>query len=446
MAGESLHDEEKRLVSLRQRIEQSAILPENKRLLLDFDGFCAAGGLTPSRRVKLFSHLYVFATEYFTTPFRDATPEQVWTSVAALEGRGLAPWTRHGYKVAIRKFFRFVAWGHEALRRRDFPATVAGISIRVKRTERVRIQAADILSEEEVTRLLAASRDVQERALFGLMYELGARVSEVGTMRVGSVARDEFSYTCDLQGKTGPRSPRVVLTAAALTGWLNLHPRRADPAAPLWGEVFRGEWTPLRYDQIRRKLSMLAEHSRITKRVHPHLLRHSRITHVMASGQMNEAQAKVYFGLVPDSNMMNTYAHLLAKDANDAILRMHGITPSLPKPPAVASCGMCGEQNPTSGAFCARCGYVLRQDAADNVAIRTSRAEARLEHLLSQPEVEATLRRLIHDEFLAALAADPRLRQYRPLAAIPAPASEGALPARSAQPTTPRQERRRPAA
>jgi hypothetical protein len=40
---------------------------------------------------------------------------------------------------------------------------------------------------------------------------------------------------------------------------------------------------------------------------------------------MTEAQAKAYFGWAPDSGQLATYAHLLASDANNAILRENNL-------------------------------------------------------------------------------------------------------------------------
>ena len=40
------------------------------------------------------------------------------------------------------------------------------------------------------------------------------------------------------------------------------------------------------------------------KRIYPHLFRHTRATHLLLTGQMNETQAKVYFGWSPDSKMI----------------------------------------------------------------------------------------------------------------------------------------------
>lgn len=405
MNPQTFHEFARMLESTRKRIAASRMPKRNKEILYRFDDHLALAGLTPARRLKLLSLAYVFATRYLTKPFERASLDDINAAIVRIETSAYAPWTKHDYKVTVRKLFKFVIWGQEALRRRDYPECVASIPTRVARRDRVRIQAADILTEGEVNRLLAATTDTQNRALYSLMYELGARVGEVGSMRVGSVTRDPYSYVCDLNGKTGPRSVRVILSAGILTSWLNLHPRGDDPAAPLWGCLVSGEWRQLRYGLIQRRLQALAAQAQIKKRVHPHLLRHTRITHVLAQGLLNEAQAKVFFGLVQQSEALGTYSHLLSSDANDAILRMYGVQKQgSPEPAKPTTCGMCGATNEAAIRFCARCGYALSSDAGQNAEARTRAAGQRIAQLLDRPGIAEELRKIIQSEIAAALS------------------------------------------
>jgi len=159
-----VHDFERNLEGVRARIERAAIPEENKKVLFDFERYCAAEGLQLVRRWKLLECLYVVATRHLTIPFKGATAADIWDAVLRIEGSDLAPWSKHDYKVAIRKLFKFVEWGTEALQRRGYPDCVAGIRTRVKKRDQVRIQAADILTEAEALRLIGAATDVQERA------------------------------------------------------------------------------------------------------------------------------------------------------------------------------------------------------------------------------------------------------------------------------------------
>lgn len=405
MASRTVHDFPRRMARLWERVEQADIPQENKRLLREFDRHCVAAGLSLPRRVKLTETVYLFGMRYFSGPFRGASPDAILDGVVAIESSSLALWTKRDYKTAVKKFFKFVEWGADALRRPGYPDSVAGISVAVRKKDRVRIHASDILTIEEVERLIAAATDSQDRAFITLLYELGARIDEIGPMAIRDIVRDQYSFICDLDGKTGRRSQRVVLAAASVANWLNVHPKRDDPAAFLWGCAKGGEWKGPTYAGLRARVRSLARKAGITKRVHPHLFRHARITHLLASGHMNEAQIKKYCGLAADSDVIATYAHLVSKDANDAVLKMYGITPEDATPGlAPQRCNMCSEFNEKASRFCRRCGYALSLSAPDDVMARVGAAEDRISRFLKQPEIEDAFRQMVREEIETVLA------------------------------------------
>lgn len=60
---------------------------------------------------------------------------------------------------------------------------------------------------------------------------------------------DQHGAVLIVNGKTGPRRVRVIAAAPALASWLNIHPLRGDPNAPLWvGIGTIGRYKPLDYD------------------------------------------------------------------------------------------------------------------------------------------------------------------------------------------------------
>lgn len=401
----SIHNFERKMECLHAKIKKSDMCRRNKELILDFEKYCAAEGLSLPRRWKLGEYIYVFGSRHYKTRFDRANTDSIWNAVLKIEAANLAPWTKHDFKVAIKKFFKFIEWGSKALQRKDYPDSVAGISTSIKKKDQVRIQAADILTEEEVKQLLAAAKDTQEKAFVSLMYETGARVGEIGAMRIGSISKDNYSYICDVNGKTGPRSSRVVLSAGVLTAWLNLHPRKGDTASPLWGRMRKGKWKPFEYANIQKLMKILSRNAGIKKRVHPHLLRHTRITHVLKNGHLNEAQAKKYFGLTADSDMIATYSHLISKDANDAVLRMYNIKPEKAESKlSPISCGMCGQMNDEENKYCSKCSYILEADAAEDALSRVNNAGDYISKFLSQPEIEQAFRRMVRKEIESALS------------------------------------------
>jgi len=68
-------------------------------------------------------------------------------------------------------------------------------------------------------------------------------------------------------------------------------------------------------------LRKLAENAGIKKDVHPHLLRHSRATHLTQKG-LNEPHLRKFFGWTRNSDTPSIYVHLSGRDTDKAILLM----------------------------------------------------------------------------------------------------------------------------
>jgi cytochrome c553 len=82
---------------------------------------------------------------------------------------------------------------------------------------------------------------------------------------------------------------------------------------------------------------------------------------VLASGIMTEAQAKAYFGWSPNSEQLATYAHLLASDANAAILRENNLAAKqeVAEELRAITCYRCHELNAPTNDYCTKCNAVI---------------------------------------------------------------------------------------
>ena len=402
MADWDIHNYERWMEWAHKRVRRSNIPDENKQLLLEFDQACVLEGLSVPRRAKLLRHMIDVSREFLPVPFKKATRKDLQEAVVRIEGRkGYSLYTKRDVKIAIKKFFKWVVYGDDYTSREDYPPLVSWIRVAIKRKDLVRVQASDLLAVEDVENMVEAARNPRNKAFLAILYELGARIGELGRLRVGDVTRDEYSHLVDLDGKTGKRTVRVVLYAGHLVTWLNLHPGRQDPASPLWPSLRpRRYLQPLPYREFAGWIKDTARKVGIKKRIYPHLFRHSRATHLLASGKMNEAQAKAFFGWVPDSRVLSIYAHLVTKDANDAVLKMYGIRQpdDLGSRLEAMNCGMCQAANPLTGKFCHRCGYALQIRAAEDAQSRKDDAEDLMKRFLETPEARELFKKMIREE------------------------------------------------
>jgi integrase len=252
-----------------------------------------------------------------------------------------------------------VIYGDDYRNKPDYPEIISWLRTGVKKKDQPRVQASDILTEQEIEKLIEVAEHPRDKAFISLLYELGARISEIGNLRIKDISRDKYSYIIDISGKTGHRTPRVIQSDPYLTTWLNMHPMRDDPDAPLWVTIGERQGGRMKYGSFRALLLRLVKKARLKKRIHPHLFRHTRVTHLLRNKQINESQCKVYFGWQPSSTMLSEYSHLVSADVNDALLKMHGLEKEEKQEKKIKQCPRCKAVNTKSDLFCRRCGSIL---------------------------------------------------------------------------------------
>ena len=113
-----------------------------------------------------------------------------------------------------------------------------------------KVMASDILTEEEIDNLIKSSEHPRDKAFISMLYELGARIGEIGNLKIKDITRDEYSYLIDLNGKTGHRTPRIVMSDPHITTWLNQHPFRDNPEAPVWVKIGNKDINKLSYTSL----------------------------------------------------------------------------------------------------------------------------------------------------------------------------------------------------
>lgn len=388
-----------------KRLESQDISDRNKDLIRDFDRVCFLEALSKPRRLKIIRSLVILARDYLKKDFDRATKDDIKDVVVAIDSaENRSPWTKHGYKAIIKKFYRWLKFGDEYRDKLESPPIVSWLRVGMKRKDQPKIRASDILTESETKRIIEAAETPRDRAFVSMLYELGARIGEIGSLRIRGVTRDEYGYLVDLEGKTGHRTPRIVISDSYLTQWLNMHPSNSNPDSPLWVMMGkRNKEKAMTYGAFRALVKRIVLRAGITKRVYPHLFRHTRVTHLLLSRQINEAQAKVYFGWLPSSTMLSEYSHLISKDANDAILAMHGIktedaTENILKP---KQCPRCGKINSPEALFCQQCTSVLDVKTALELDEKRQQGDELMTALVQDPEVQRILLRKIMDKGLA---------------------------------------------
>jgi integrase len=390
-----IYNHARQLESIQTKLNQAAISIRNQELIREFDRACFMESLSKPRRIKLIGTLIILARDYFRKDFDQASKDDLQKVVMAIDSRDdYSPWTKHSYKTIIKKFYKWLKFGDEYRSKLEYPKIVAWLRCSLKKKHRPKINSCDILTESEVKRLIDAAEHPRDKAFICMLYELGARIGEIGGLHLKEVSKDKHSYLVDLEGKTGHRTPRIVISDPHLTHWLNAHPLKDRRDAPLWCMIgARNKGNKMKYGTFRALVLRLVRKAGIKKRVYPHLFRHTRVTHLLLNKQINEAQAKVYFGWVPSSTMLSEYSHLVSSDVNDAILAMHGIKTgeekeSLLKP---QQCPRCACINEKEALFCHKCASVLDVKTAITLDEKRKSSDDLMSELVKDPKIKEIL-------------------------------------------------------
>jgi integrase len=156
---------------------------------------------------------------------------------------------------------------------------------------RGRTYPVEILTPEEVVALMRAcplsTRGIRMRALITVLYRSGLRISEALQLYPKDIAPGSGTIRVLRGAKTG--RPRTVGCDPAAMGviveWLELRRRLGAPAAaPVFCTYMTGRWTAVNSSYVRGLLSKLAREAGITKRVHPHGLRHAHAFELAMEG------------------------------------------------------------------------------------------------------------------------------------------------------------------
>jgi len=266
-------------------LKDSEISETNKKLILNFVNYCFSEGIGEHRALKYLSTLKIVAKSIFTD-FDKATEDEIRAYVGSIERSALSDWTKHDYKVSLKKFYKLLNGGEE-------PLKVRWIKTKLKKHDRKLPE--DMLKEEEVELMIDTALNKRDKAIIALLWDIGARIGEIGNLRVKDIKFDDIGISILVNGKTGPRRVRAVWSVNYLKDWLKDHPNQKNPEAPLWFNFAKKteKLEAMQYGAIRMQLNKISKKAGISKKIHPHLFRHSRCTH-MAS-YLTEAQMNVYF-------------------------------------------------------------------------------------------------------------------------------------------------------
>lgn len=290
-----IHNFKLRLSRAEAALQNADIEKADKDLIYDFENQLFADGLGIARIAKYLASLKAL---YKLTPWsvQRVTNRDITAILARIERSDWMPWTKHDYKLALRKYLIFA----------DRQELASLIKLPQVSTGKL---PEELITPEHIEELLQSARTTQDRVFIFSLWESGARIGELLSLRRKHVQFDHLGAVLIMDGKTGMRRVRLLESAPLLDEWISDRSFRPEDA------IF-----PKTYRAYAKSLKTLSRRAGICKRIYPHLFRHSRATFL--AGYLTEAQLCCYMGWTISSAMPRIYVHLNGHDLDAALTRV----------------------------------------------------------------------------------------------------------------------------
>ena len=355
------------------KLRTNSLGKENSEIILRFYRQLVAEGLGIARQIKYLSTLRRIAL-LLNKPFEEATKDDVIDFVAKIEQRDYSEWTKHDYKIILKKFYKWLRDSEEG-----YPPEVRWIRVRSNIPNK--LQKKDLLTIDEIEAIANCARHARDKAFIWVYFESMRRLGEILTLNIGDVEFDELGARLLVNGKMSRDYGRVITSVPLLSSWLNMHPLRNDPNAPLWVTLgSKKTYKQLSYGAARSVLKDCVERAGIKKRVWLYLIRHSRIT--PASKILPHALLCATAGWKQGSRMPSVYIHLAGDDVDEAQCILSGTAKVEKKDEQLKPlvCERCHGNNLPGSKFCNRCGAPLDL----KIAVQLDQTRTKLDRLLNK--------------------------------------------------------------
>lgn len=350
-----IHQYDNQYAGAIEGLNKSGISDKNKKLILSFLDDLVLENLSKSRLLKYLSTLRLVA-EKIGKELDQAEIDDIKRFIGSVQQRSdYSVWTKQSYKVIVRRFYKWLK------KTKDYPEIVSWINIGISRSEKKLPSEGDLMTPDDIQKLISFSEHPRDKAFVSVLWESGARIGEIGNLCLKNVAFDEFGTVITVRGKTGSRKIRLIASTPYLSTWMNNHPLKKDNSSPLWINVGNTKHNKqMAYSSMSVLLKRLVKKANIQKGFNPHLFRHSRATFM--ANYLTEFQMNQYFGWIQGSDMPSTYVHMSGKEVDSAVLAMNGIKTAETKEEEQAKpriCPRCDTINANESRHCNKCGGIL---------------------------------------------------------------------------------------
>jgi integrase len=190
----------------------------------------------------------------------------------------------------------------------------------------------EVLDRDEIQRIEDTAGSERDKVIVRVLADAGLRVGELVKLRINDVVDHDRKPYLRVAGRSqgggakGDRT-RLVPVSPILARRLRRYAERQRPADAKTDRLFvaqrraarSGEYEPLTESGVQQLVRDLGAKAEITKRVHPHVFRHSAATWMLRRGTNPLLVAQI-LGHESLAMITRTYSHLTVDDAHEALM------------------------------------------------------------------------------------------------------------------------------
>jgi integrase/recombinase XerD len=388
------------------------ILGCNKKHIRGFITYCNSAGLGKARLTIYLGRVKIIG-ELFKKDFKKATKKDIKNLVDILITKYTNSNTRSIFIMTIKKL-----WG-AYLNKPDLVSElkIAKYNKQGQKENKIK-RLENILTPEEIERLIAVADNPRDKAFIGVLYYSGCRIGEIINLKIKHIQFKDYITELNVYGKTGARVIPIIECSKLLKNWLDMHTDRDNKEAYIWintgttkNLTDNKKGTTLKYNygshiSIRRVADILQNAGRkanITKKLNPHNLRHSRLTYLAV--KLTESELKNFAGWVAGSEEAGTYVHLSGRDVSNSMNKIYGIKKE-EREEELIKCWRCNWLNRKTLTSCENCGMILNSEKSVTLDKKTKK------HITLNKVMKTLLEDDLFKKFLARYLIDKNLVDY----------------------------------
>lgn len=303
---------------------------DNKQLIDKFLEFCIASGLGKLRIIK-YKYTLPIISKWLNKPFEKATKDDIIQLIANIEKSAYKDWTKHDYKVIIKRFYKWLKDSD------TYPPEVSWI--KTSMANRNNILPEEMPTEKDIDTLVNSANNIRDKAFIYTLYSSGCRISEILNLKIKHITFDEYSPIIvvgfsENAKKTGSRRIRLIDKQGFLKMWLDSHPLKDNPDAYVFislsyktrfnnQTIDASKLKPMKYQVVANIFKTILKKSGLKKKITFHILRKSRASHL--AGKLTEFQMDKMFGWKIGSDVPQIYVAMSGRDIDDSLLKISGL-------------------------------------------------------------------------------------------------------------------------